>query len=248
MILTSPPCLLRCRTWNKKTTEFAWTPLASCSSSLHQQQRSQSSLKVYGLAQLGKRGEDYGVWCQQLRPKCCKRGHRLLQHWRFRGGALWPRRDLRANWLRQLACGLSRVWHQLLVRWLCHNNRGSKSTAMRQQLQMHELYRSLGLGGAEMRRSHDLYVDGVLKHLHLIQWCVLQQSLCPQECAPVQPQQSQQFLAQQHQQLLAQQRHIPRGMITLHLLVLRVELRCQWLWYCCWDMFEPVNIAPGCLT
>lgn len=63
-------------------------------------------------------------------------------------------------------------------RWLCHNNRGSKSTAMRQQLQMHELYRSLGLGGAEMRRSHDLYVDGVLKHLHLIQWCVLQQSLC----------------------------------------------------------------------
>ena len=143
MILTSPPCLLRCRTWNKKTTEFAWTPLASCSSSLHQQQRSQSSLKVYGLAQLGKRGEDYGVWCQQLRPKCCKRGHRLLQHWRFRGGALWPRRDLRANWLRQLACGLSRVWHQLLVRWLCHNNRGSKSTAMRQQLQMHQLYRSL---------------------------------------------------------------------------------------------------------
>ena len=59
------------------------------------------------------------------------------------------------------------------------SNGGSKSTAMRQELQMHQLYRySLGLWGAEMRRNHDLYVDGVLKHLHLIQWCVLQQSLC----------------------------------------------------------------------
>ena len=128
------------------------------------------------MAQLGNCGEDFGVlrwrladwyqdhsitWFQQLRPKCCKLVHWLLQNWRFQGGALWFRWDLRANWLRQLARGLSReVWHQLQVRRLCHDYGGSKSTAMWQELQNHQLYRSLGLWGAEMQRTCDLYAMG----------------------------------------------------------------------------------------